>query len=279
MTSRRTYPSDLSDARWALIQPRLTAWRAARTDAGIGTRTPHHDLREIFNAIVYVNRTGIAWKYLPHDFPPPGTVYYYYAAWRDEGIFAQLNYELTGLARTTAGRHAQPSAAVIDTQSIKTSTNPPTSTQGTDAAKRIVGRKRGIATDTCGLLLAVVVMAASLTENHAGIQVLDQAAAAHPTITKVWVDAGFKNAFVEHAAALGVDAEIVPRNTEVKGFHVVKRRWVVERTLGWLMLHRRLARDYETLPASSEAMIHISMIDNVSKRITDETTPTWRDTY
>jgi len=102
-----------------------------------------------------VNRTGIAWKYLPHDFPPHPTVYSYYATWRDEGIFAQLNCELTGLARVKAGRAAEPTAAVIDTQSVKTSTNPPTTTQGTDAAKKIVGRKRSVATDALGLLLAV----------------------------------------------------------------------------------------------------------------------------
>lgn len=204
---------------------------------------------------------------------------HYYAAWRDEGIFAQLNVDLTALARVKAGRDPQPTAAVIDTQSVKTSSNPPTVTQGTDAPKKIVGRKRSVVTDILGLLLAVIVMAASVTENRAGIQVLDQAKATHPTITKTWVDAGFKNQFVEHAATLGIDAEVVPRNTETRGFHVVKRRWVVERTLGWLMLHRRLARDYETRPASSEAMVHIAMIDNVSRRITDESTPTWRGTH
>lgn len=232
----------------------------------------------MLNAIFYVNRTGIARKYLPHDFPPHTTMYYY-AAWRDEGVFAQLNLDLTALARVKAGREPQPTAAVIDTQSVKTSTNPPTATQGTDAAKKIAGRKRSVVTDTLGLLLAVIVMAASATENTAGIRALDQVKATHPTVTKTWVDAGFKNQFVEHAATLGIDAEVVPRNTETRGFHVVKRRWVVERTLGWLMLHRRLVRDYETLPASSEAMIHIAMIDNVSRRITDEAIPTWRGTY
>jgi hypothetical protein len=121
-----------------------------------------------------LNRTGLAWKYLPHDFPPHATVYSYYAAWRDEGIFAQLNYDLTGLARVKAGRQAEPTP-VIDTQSVKTSTNPPTITQGTDAAKKIVGRKRGVATDALGLLLAVAVCAASVSENKAGAQVLDQA--------------------------------------------------------------------------------------------------------
>ncbi|WP_431914563.1 IS5 family transposase [Nonomuraea jabiensis] len=279
MTPRRAYPSDISDARWALIEPTLTAWRQARLDRRPTGEAARTDLRDIFDAILYVNRTGIAWKYLPHDFPPHPTVYSYYAAWRDEGIFTRLNYELTGLARVKAGRAAEPTAAVIDTQSVKTSTNPPTTTQGTDAAKKIVGRKRSVATDALGLLLAVTVRAASVSENHAGTRVLDQAKAAYPTITKTGVDAGFKTQFAEHAAALGIDAEIVPRNSDVKGFHVLKRRWVIERTLGWLMLHRRLARDYETLPASSAAMIHIAMIDNVSKRVTGETTPTWRGTY
>ena len=279
MTTRRPYPSDISDARWTLIGPTLTAWQQARIDRRPTGEPSRTDVREVFDALLYINRTGIAWKYLPHDFPPHGTVYYYYAAWRDEGLFAQLNIELTGLARVKEGRTAEPTAAIIDTQSVKTSTNPPLETQGTDAAKLIVGRKRSIATDALGLLLAVIVLAASVHENAAGIQVLNQAKAIHPTITKAWVDQGFKNKFVEHAATLGIDAEVVTREPGTRGFHVLKRRWVVERTIGWLMLHRRLARDYETLPASSEAMIHLAMIDNVSKRITGETTPTWRGTY
>lgn len=279
MAERLPYPSDISDARWALIEPTLTAWQQARIDRRPTGEPARTDLREVFNAILYVNRTGIAWKYLPHDFPPKGTTYYYYALWRDEGIFAQLNYKLTGLARVKAGRAAEPTAAIIDTQSVKTSTNPPIETQGTDAAKKIVGRKRSIATDTLGLLLAVIVVAASVSENKAGIAVLDQVKASHPNVVKTWVDTGFKNQFVEHAATIGVDAEVVNRNTEVRGFRVVKRRWVVERTLGWIMLHRRLARDYETLPESSEAMIQVAMIDNTSKRITGESTPTWRGTY
>lgn len=162
---------------------------------------------------------------------------------------------------------------------MKTSTNAPLASQGTDAAKKIVGRKRGILTDTIGLILAATVTAASLSENAVGIRLLDQAKQTYPTITKSWVDTGFKNAVVEHGAQLGIDVEVVNRNPGVRGFHVVKRRWVVERSLGWLMLHRRLARDYETLNTSSVAMIHIASIDNLAKRITDETTPTWRGTY
>jgi transposase len=279
MTQRHPYPSDLSDARWALIEPRLAAWRQARTDAGVGGRSAQHELQEIFNAILYVNRTGIAWRYLPHDFPPYQTVYAYYAAWRDEGIFAQLNYDLTGLARIKNGRNPEPTASVLDTQSVKTSTNVPLTSQGTDAGKKIVGRKRGIITDTLGLLLAATVTAASLSENTLGIRLLDQAKTTYPTLSKSWVDTGFKNAVVEHGANLGIDVEVVNRNPDIRGFHVIKRRWVVERSLGWIMLRRRLARDYETLTTSSEAMIHIASVDNLTKRITDETTPTWRGTY
>ena len=207
----------------------------------------------MFNAILYVNRTGIAWKYLPHDFPPHSTVYYYYAAWRDEGIFARLNYDLTALARVKEGRTAEPTGAVIDTQSVKTSTSVPVATQGIDAGKKIVGRKRGIITDTLGLLLAVIVAAASLSDNAIGVRLLDQTHHSHPTITKAWVDAGFKVTTVEHGATLGIDVEVVPRNSDAKGFHVIKRRWVAERTWGWLMLHRRLVRDYELLRRRSNS--------------------------
>jgi hypothetical protein len=125
----------------------------------------------------------------------------------------------------------------------------------------------------------VTVTAASLSENALGIRLLDQAKEKHPTISKSWVDTGFKNAVIEHGARLGIDVEVVNRNPEKRGFHVVKRRWVVERSIGWIMMHRRLARDYETLTTSSEAMIHIASIDNLAKRITDETTPTRRGTY
>ena len=229
MTLRRPYPSDISDARWALIGPTLTAWQQARLERRPTGEPARTDVREVFNALLYLNRTGISWRYIPHDLPPHGTVYYYYAAWRDEGILAQLNVELTGLARVKEGRAPGPTAAVIDTQSVKTSTNPPVATQGTDAAKLIVGCKRSIATDALGLLLAVVVCAACVHENSAGVQVLNQAKALHPTITKAWVDQGFKNRFVEHAATLGIDAEVVTRQPGTRGFHVLKRRWVVER--------------------------------------------------
>ncbi|MEU1888806.1 transposase, partial [Micromonospora rifamycinica] len=128
-----------------------------------------------------------------------------------------------------------------------------------------------------GLLLAVIVTAASASDNTIGMDLLDQATTTYPTLTKTWVDAGFKNRVVEHGATLGVDVEIVTKNPDVKGFSVVKRRWVVERTIGWLMHHRRLVRDYETQPHNSASMITLAMIDNLAKRLTTETTPTWRE--
>jgi transposase len=276
VTERRPYRSDVSDARWALIEPVLSAWQEARLARSPVAVRPKYPLREIWNALLYLNRTGVQWDYLPHDLPHYQSVNSYYNMWRDDGIFEQLHVDMTRLARVTAGRDPEPTGAIVDTQSVKTSVSVPASEQGIDAAKKIAGRKRGIVTDTLGLLLAVIVCAASVTENSAGIQLLSQAKAARPGITRVWADEGFKNQVIEHGAKLGIDVEVVPRKAGVKGFHVVKRRWVVERTFGWLMMHRRLTRDYEKLPGSSTSMIYIAMTDNLTKRITGETTPTWR---
>ncbi len=279
MTDRRPYPSDLSDARWALIEPTLTAWRQARTARALAFgRPPEHDLRDLLDAILYVDRTGIPWRYLPHDYPPWETVYAYFARWQKERVFEQLNGLLRRLVRTREGRNPEPTACIIDSQSVKTSTNVPAATQGADVGKRIVGRKRNIVTDTIGLLLVVLVTAASVQDGTAGRQLLTAVAADHPTIGKAWADMGYKNAVVEHAATLGIDLEIVRRAPATRGFVVQPRRWVVERTFGWLMNHRRLARDYEALPARSEAMVHVAMIGLMTRRLTSESTPTWRGT-
>jgi transposase len=192
-------------------------------------------------------------------------------------VFAQLNGLLRELVRQKEGRRADPSACVIDAQSVKTSTSVPASSQGTDAGKKIVGRKRSIVTDTLGLLLAVLVTAASVQDSVAGTRLLGQVAADHPGIRKVWVDGGYRKHFVEHAATLGIDLEIVQRTPGTRGFKPIPKRWTVERTYGWLMLHRRLARDYETLPARSEAMIHLAMTDLMARRLTGEHTISWRD--
>lgn len=147
-------------------------WQRARLERRPGGEPPRTNLREVINALLYVNCMGISWRYIPHDLPPKGTVYYYYGLWRDEGILAQLNVHLTELARTKEGREPQPSAALVDTQRVKTSTNTPLETQGTDAAKKIVRRRRAIVTDACGFLLALVVLAASVSENSAGMRAI-----------------------------------------------------------------------------------------------------------
>ncbi|WP_369275621.1 IS5 family transposase [Streptomyces sp. R11] len=278
MTDRRAYPSDLSDARWELIEPVLSAWRFERRGRALDFgRPPQHDLREIMNAILYVDRTGCQWAYLPHDFPPHQTVYGYFAKWQKDGIFAQLNGLLRQSVRQQEGRNTQPSACVIDAQSVKTSTSVPARTQGIDAGKKIVGRKRSIITDTLGLLLAALVTAAGVQDSTAGRPLLEQAATDHPSLRKVWVDGGYRKHSVDHAATLGIDLEIVQRAPGTRGFAPIPKRWTVERTYGWLMLHRRLARDYETLPARSEAMIHLAMADLMARRLTGENTISWRD--
>ncbi|MFD7838284.1 IS5 family transposase [Streptomyces sp. NPDC059761] len=278
MTERRAYPSDLSDARWELIEPVLSAWRFERRGRALDFgRPPRHDLREIVNAILYVDRTGCQWAYLPHDFPPHQSVYGYFAHWQKDGVFAQLNGLLRELVRQQEGKSPEPTACVIDAQSIKTSTSVPAKSQGVDAGKKIVGRKRSIITDTLGLLLAVLVTAAGVQDSTAGQTLLDQAAADHPGLRKVWVDGGYRQHLVEHAATLGIDMEITARKPGTRGFTPIPKRWTVERTYGWLMLHRRLARDYETHPHRSEVMIHLAMTDLMARRLTGENAISWRD--
>jgi transposase len=279
MTSRPTYPTDLSDARWALIEPVLSAWRAARARAGLGLSEPVHDLREIVNAILYVNRAGCAWQLLPHDFPPYKTVYDYYARWEKDGTAEAIHDTLRRKVREQAGRSPGPSAALMDAQSVKTSGNVPESSQGIDAGKKIKGRKRHIATDTLGLLLVVLVTAASVQDTPGGRAVVAELAARHPSVTRTWVDAGYHRSVAEAGAAHGIDVEVVSKDPGHKGFRPLPKRWAVERTYGWLMLHRRLARDYETLPERSRAMIHWAMTDNMTRRLTGESTPTWRDNH
>ena len=217
VSTRRAYRSDLSDAQWALIEPTLTAWRAARRGPGVAARV--HDLREIVNAILYVCRTGIAWAYLPHDFPPYQTVYDYYAKWEVDGTAETVHDLLRQRVRVAKGRAATPTAAIIDSQSVKTSCNVAESSQGIDAGKKIKGRKRHIATDVLGLLLVVIVTAASVQDSAGGKQVLDQVAAAHSGVSLAWVDGGYNNAVVRHGIQRGIRVEVVKR-TAVKGFHV-----------------------------------------------------------
>jgi transposase len=165
----------------------------------------------------------------------------------------------------------------MDAQSIRTSGNVPESSQGIDAARKIKGRKRHIATDTLGLLLVLLVTAASVQDTTGGRDVADELAVRHPAVVKAWADSGYKRSVIEVGAAHGIDVEVVSKDPGQKGSAPLPKRWVIERTFGWWMLHRRLVRNYETLPERSRTMIHWAMIDNMSRRLTGESTQTWHD--
>ncbi|MFF1595473.1 IS5 family transposase, partial [Streptomyces sp. NPDC058286] len=255
MSERKPYQSDLSDEQWALIEPVLTAWKNRhRSVSGHQGRYP---MREIVNSILYQSRTGCQWALLPNDLPPKSATYYYFAAWRDDGTDQQIHELLRCQVRERNRRLEDPTLVIVDTQSVRAATGVPAVTTGKDAAKRVPGRKRGLAVDVLGLVIAVTVVAASVHDNAAGIALLDQVAvAAGGSVSKALVDQGFKNQVVTHGAALGIDVEIVRRNPEERGFVPQPKRWRVEQTFGTLILHRRLVRDYEHRPASSTSRIY-----------------------
>jgi transposase len=272
--SRRPYRTDLSDARWALIEPMLSEWRSRRV--GLGIVKIQHELREIVNAILYINRSGAAWDLLPHDFPPHQTVYGYYSTWEKEGIVEQIHDALRNRVRASVGRDEQPTAALMDTQTVKTSANVAEEDQGIDPGKRIKGRKRHLTTDTLGLLLVLLVTAGNVHDTVGGRAMVDHIATHHPAVTKVWVDGTYQRSAIELGAKNNIDVTVVSKEPGQRGFKPQPKRWAIERTLGWLMLHRRLVRDYETLAARSRTMIHWAMIDVMSRRLTGETIPSWR---
>jgi transposase len=271
---RAAYPSDVTDAQWAVLEPFLLAWKAKHPS--VSGHRGRYEVREIVNAIFYQNRTGCQWAYLPHDLPPKSATYYYFALWRDDGTDAAIHDLLRCQAREKAGRAEDPTAVVLDTQSIRAANHVPAATTGKDAGKRVPGRKRGLAVDVLGLIIAVVVMAASVTDNQVGVRLLDKVVAHTPTVTKAWVDAGFKDDVAIHGAVLGIDVEQVKRNDTTAGFVPVKRRWVVEQTNGTLMLHRRLTREYETRPASSVSRTFWASTANLVRRLTGTATASWR---
>jgi transposase len=276
VSERKPYPSDLSDERWALIEPVITAWKAAHPS--VSGHQGGYARREIVNAIFYQSRTGCQWDYLPHDLPPRSAVYYYFARWRDDGTGQAIHDLLRWQAREKRGRLADPSLVVLDTQSVHAAAGVPASTTGKDAGKRVPGRKRGLAVDVLGLVVAVVALAASAHENTAGIALLDRVAAQAGTVRTALVDQGFKNAVAAHGATLGIDVQTVERNPADKGFVPQPRRWVAEQTYGTLVLHRRLVRDYEHRPASSGSRVYWAMSDVMARQLTGTSTPTWRGT-
>jgi transposase len=275
VSERKPYPTDLSDERWALIEPVITAWKAAHPS--VSGHQGRYAMREIVNAILFQDRTGCQWSCLPHDLPPKSAVYYYFGKWREDGTDETIHELLRCQVRERAGRSEDPSLVVLDTQSVHAAVNVPAATTGRDAAKKVPGRKRGIAVDVLGLVIAVVVLAASAHENTAGTALLDKVAAGTATVSKALVDQGFKSSVVAHGAKRGIDVEIVERNPQDKGFVPQPIRWKVEQTLGTLILHRRLVRDYESRPKTSESRVYWAMIDVMSRRLTRTSTLTWRD--
>ncbi|MFD8646334.1 IS5 family transposase [Streptomyces mirabilis] len=234
-----------------------------------GGRREKHPRRRILDAIFYVVRTGCAWRQLPKDFAPWPTVYWYFTWWHDDGAVERIHDALRSKVREADGRDAEPSAGLIDSQSVRTADTVPAATRGFDAAKKVKGRKRCIVTETLGLLLAVHVVAASVQDRDGAKRPLLWTRLDHPEVRKVWADQGFAGRLVDWATQiLGRELEIVRKDPDQRGFQVQPKRWAVERTFSWLTAHRRLARDYETSVAHSETMIRWAMIGIMVRRLT-----------
>ena len=259
----QTYPTDLKYSEWQQIEQYFPVYRRGRP------RKWEQWL--VVNAIFYVTRTGCQWRMLPINFPPWQTVYGYYRRWMRAGLWERLNAALVRQARTRPGREPEPSAAVLDSQSVKTSEGG--EARGVDVYKQTSGRKRHIVVDTLGLLLPVVVHRASLQDAAGGQLVLQTLfdrikRSVHNRYCRlklIWVDGAYARLIETARRQFGWRLEVVARPAGTRGFQVLPRRWVVERTFGWLGRYRRLARDYEHTTASSEAMTYLASIRRTLK--------------
>jgi transposase len=232
-------------------------------------------MREIVNAILYQGRTGCQWSYMPADLPPPGAVKYYFYTWRNDGTTEAIHELLRCQVRERAGRTEDPSLVVLDTQSLHAAAGVPAATTGRDAAKKVPGRKRGLAVDILGLVIAVIVTAACVHDNTIGTALLDKVTSSASTVRKALVDQGFKKTVVAHGAAVGIQVDIVDRNPDQAGFVPQPIRWRVEQSNGILMLHRRLVREYEHSTTSSESRVYWAISDVMARRLTGTSTPAW----
>ncbi|MET7311273.1 IS5 family transposase [Streptomyces sp. NPDC005134] len=277
---REPYPSDLADEQWALIEPMITAWKQERV-ARTATGDPGGcDLRDVVNAIFYQNRTGCQWRYLPHDLPAWSAVFYYFTLWREDGLDQQIQELLRCQVREKARRLDGPSLVVIDTQSVRAAAGVPKTTTGLDANKRTPGRKRGLAVDVLGLIIGVVVLAASAHDNAAGRALLDQAAERCGTrLEKAWWTRGSRtrsSSTARCSTSPSTSSAATPPIRARASFR--KKRWVVEQVNGTLMLHRRLAREYDHRPDNAASRVYWASTANMARRLTTPA-PAWRDDF
>lgn len=273
--NRQLYPTDITDAEWSYLAPHLPMPKARG-------RPRLHSVREILNAIFYALRSGCAWRLLPHDLPPWKTVYHYFRLWRVQGLWGKLHAALYAAVRSKAGRDPNPSAAIIDSQSVKTTVvgGP----RGYDGGKKINGRKRHVLVDTQGLIIRALVHPADLADRDGAKLLLAPLQDQLPRLQHIWADSAYAGKCAEWVqATLGWTLEIVKHwwtgvrwvwvgpgqepPTIPRGFQVLPRRWVVERTFAWLVLYRRLAKDYEELPATGEALIYVAMARLMVRRL------------
>ena len=267
----RRYPSDLTDAQWRVLEPHARAvMDQIRRAAG---RPMVHDLRAMVDAVGYVVRNGIEWRALPIDFPPWEAVYAFFQRWSQRGLPQRLVDRLRGRLRTGLGRDVQPSAAIVDSQTVKAADTVGAGSRGFDSGKRINGRKRHLAVDVEGFLLAVVVTAANVGDRM-GAKLLVIALLNICTRLKlIWGDSGYDGAplagWVQAVARIRLQ---VIKRTELHTFRVVPRRWVVERSFGWLLRYRRLVRDYERRPEHHEAMVYWATVMIMTRRLARRST-------
>lgn len=252
----KIYPSDLSDGEYKFLKKYLPKQKR-------GGRPPKYQRREILNACFYLVRTGCAWRYLPSDYPHWKTVYHYFREWRISGVWYQINHRIRRMVRKRAGKQAQATAAVLDSQSVKTA-DCAREEVGFDSGKKVKGRKRHILVDTLGLLMVVCVHAANISETARGRRVLSELEYQFWRLKLIWLDGGYMDSLFEWIKTLSrwrqIRIEQIKRSDNQKGFQVLPKRWIVERTFGWLSKQRRLSKDYESLCDTSEAMVQVAMI-------------------